>query len=112
MRLYCIILSTRQTQVTSREQTVQPKNRLTGPITLKICTGPIWYGLGPLAVAVMLKNADNANNVDTGLYTAGGGDQRAPPMRTFACVLTAARPTPTLAPFHRRRHRSVVLTIV
>ena len=77
MRLYCIILSTRQTQVTSREQTVQPKNRLTGPITLKICTGPIWYGLGPLDGAVMLKNADNANNVDTGLYTAGGGDQRA-----------------------------------
>jgi len=35
------------------------KKGLTGPVTLKICTGPIRSGPGPLDGAVKLKNADN-----------------------------------------------------
>ena len=31
----------------------------------------------------MLKNANNTNNVDTGHYTAGGGDETVPLMRTL-----------------------------
>jgi len=43
------------------------KNGLTGPVTLKICTGSIWSGPGPLDGAVKIKNADNTV---TGHYTA------------------------------------------
>ena len=46
---------------------------------------------------VMLKNADKANNADTGPYTAGGRDQRAPPPPTWThvncCIVMQAVPT-------------------
>ena len=58
----------------------------TGPVTLKICTGLIRFGQGPLDGEVKLKNADNAV---TGHYTA-------PPTSPQTHVL--------VAPFDRQRH--------
>jgi len=73
---------------------VQPKTRPTGPVTLKICTGPIRSGPGPLDGEVKLKNADS---VVTGHYTArptsprtriGGGDGSFDRCRRHCCRVT------------------------
>ena len=64
----------------SREQMVQPKIGPTGPVTLKIRTA----SPRPLKGAVMLKNADNANNKQRGhrsLHGGGGSSLWSPPIK-------------------------------
>ena len=72
---------------------VQPKNGPTGPVTLKICTGPIRSGPGPLGGAVKLKNADNAVTYRR---------------RHRARRVTRQTPPPAVPPYMRRRPAAAI----